>query len=221
MKTERATTSVQLQLELLQIENKHVTADELNTVSNKKTQALCSGLDSNRVHQSFLSLKHIHKFNHKICLHTETYHICFLLDCTTVVDGETYWSADESATRRPAGRFFWHTALRLNRLEWPTAQPSSEEQRYHRLHGPGVCCDQSGRRGCEGSQRRDRADSDVNFSDGVRTRLTGTTPTVLQLLHRIVLPPDFALVVVEQKHEEDIRSLKQKRNEKNAIFYGT
>lgn len=48
----------------------------------KHTQALCSGLNSNHVHQTFLSLKNIFKSNYRLGSRTEMYHICFLPDCT-------------------------------------------------------------------------------------------------------------------------------------------
>lgn len=187
-------TGKEITVELLQKENEHVTTDQLNTVSNKKKQkALCSGLDSNLVHQSFPSLTHIQKFNHRICLHTETYHICFLLDCTTGLDPETLWSADERQVGWAVGWFFFrHSALRLNRLSDCAAEP--EEQRYHRLNGPAVCCDQSGRRGRRGFTKTGQSRLQCEFlwwSRDAFDRDDDHSPST-------VLPPDFALLVVEQ-----------------------
>lgn len=154
-------------VELLQIENKqHNWSQQISwTVSNKKkkkTQAVCSGLDSNCVHQSFLSLAHINKSNRRICLRTETYHICFLLDCTTRME------SGKCTDLQTSGRIAELLAhyFEIERTEWLTALPSPEEQRYHRLNWPGACCDRSGRR-TKKKKKKDRADCNVNFSDGV------------------------------------------------------
>lgn len=92
---QRATTSVHLgKRELLNFRWKRINMSHqiswtlyLTKKKTTTTQALCSGLDSNREHQSSPSLNstHIHTSNHRICLHTEKKRIntCFLLDCTT------------------------------------------------------------------------------------------------------------------------------------------
>lgn len=68
-----------------------------------------------------------------------------------------------------------------------------------------------------GSQKQDRANFCVNFSDGVRTCLIGIVTTVPQLLHRIVLPHDFALVAVERNVRRILLTLKQNK-EKMPTF---
>lgn len=67
-------------------------------LTKKKTQALCSGLDSNRVHQSFLSVTHIHKSYHRTCLRTKTYHTSAFYWTAHNPDGwirKMYQSTDE------------------------------------------------------------------------------------------------------------------------------
>lgn len=92
----------------------------------------------------------------------------------------------------------------IKQTEWMTwHNRSPEEQRYHRLNGPGACCDRSGRGGGEGSQKKTKKK---------RTELTPMWISLMESRHiwqgrrrqsldfstETVLPHDFASLVVEQ-----------------------
>lgn len=145
-----------------QKENKHVTSIQLNTVSNKKnnekTQALCSGLDSNRdPDQSYPSLNstHIHTSSHRICLHTEK-RITPAFYWTATTRLESGKRTDLPTSCSLAEPLAPRSEIKLTELT-DFVQPSPEEQRSRRLSGPG-------RGPAGGSQKQDRGDSPGSVS---------------------------------------------------------
>lgn len=177
----------------------------LNCISQKETQALCSGLDSNCVHQSFLSLAHIHKSNPQDLLaHRNVSHLLFT----------GLHNPDGSGKNVPNGRI----AETVGTLLWDWADrasealPCPEEQRYHRLNWPGACCDCSGHRTKKKKEKKeDRADCNVNFCDGVQKTFDRDSDLRRSLDFSTELNATWlCLDGSGAKHEEDILSFKQK-----------
>lgn len=183
-------SATEKEIELLQTENEHLTTDQLNTVSNKKNKKHCAQ-DSNRVHQSSLSLTHT-------SMNPTTGSACTQKRITPAFYWpaqpglETYWSADVWQAGRAVSWFFFFPGFEIKQ----TAQPIPEERRYRQTKRT------SGGAGVHKKNRTEPTPMWISLTESLTT-------TVPWLLHRTVSPP----VGRGAKREEDTLSLKQKKSQ--------